>query len=223
MIIQNNKGNVLFIILIAVALFAALSYVVSSSFRGGTSGITDEKARVAAGELLRKMDEISQGFHFLWTQRECSMDDISFQHPATAPHDCDIFHPDGASISYPDNLLDYQDNPQSLAGVFRFVNPAYWVSGAQAPNYYVVGLGTTAQELMMRLLYVKKEICENINKLVNPEITVMPSVPETATSPATTGNDPLEAELAGKRKGCRKMFHATLGEAHQAFFVIQEF
>lgn len=220
---ETSRGNVLFIILIAVALFAALSYVVSSSFRGGTSDITDEKARVGAGELLRSMDEISQGFHFLWTQRECSMDDISFEHPATSPHECDIFHPDGAAISYPDNLLDYQDNPQTLAGVFRFVDPAWWVSGGQAGDYYVVGLGTTAQELIIRLVFVKEEICENINKLVNPEIIVMPYVPASATNPAVTGNDPLEAELAGKMKGCRRMFHVTYGDVHQAFFVIQEF
>lgn len=223
MITKNNKGNVLFIILIAVALFAALTYVVSSSFRGGTSDITDEKARVGAGELLRSMDEISQGFHFLWTQRECSMDDISFEHPATAPHDCDIFHPDGASISYPDNLLDYQDNPAHNVGIFTFIDPDLWVNGGGAGDYYVDGLGTTAQELMIRLIFADETICKNINKLVNPEITVMPYVPASATNPVVTGNDPLEAELAGKMKGCRRQFTATYGDIHQIFFVIQEF
>lgn len=224
MITHTNKGNVLFIILIAVALFAALSYAVSSSFRGGTGNITDEKARVAAGEILRSMDEISQGFHFLWTQRECSMDDISFEHPATSPHDCDIFHPDGAAISYPDNVLEYQQEspPPTHAGVFKFVDPAWWVSGGQAGDYFVVGLGTTAQELMIRLNYADETICKNINKLVNPEITVMPYVPASASNPATTGNDPLEAELSGKMKGCRRMFTAS-GDSHQIFFVIQEF
>lgn len=206
-----------------MALFAALSYAVSSSFRGGTGNITDEKARVAAGEILRSMDEISQGFHFLWTQRECSMDDISFEHPATPPHDCDIFHPDGAAISYPDNLLEYQDNPQTQAGVFQFIDPNLWIAGGNAGDYYVVGLGTTAQELMIRFNFVDETICTNINKLVNPEITVMPYVPASASNPATTGNDPLEAELAGKMKGCRKKFNATYGDVHQIFFVIQEF
>ena len=219
----KNNGNVLFIILIAVALFAALTYAVTNSFRGGGNTISDEQARVDAGELLRDMNAISQGYHYL-SQKGCSIDDISFQHPATAPHDCDVFHPDGAGIDYPSNLSDYQkDAVVAHDGLFKFVDPAWWVSGGSAGDYSVVGLGTTAQELMIRLNYTKEKICTYINKLVNPEITVMPYVPDDATNPATTGNDPLESELAGKRSGCRRMYSATLGHTHQTFYVIEEF
>ena len=107
--------------------------------------------------------------------------------------------------------------------MFRFITPSYWISGGAAPDYYVVGLGTTAQELMIRLNFADENICKYINKLVNPEITVIPYAPASASNPATTGNDPLEAELAGKMKGCRRMFNATYGDLYQIFFVIQEF
>lgn len=51
--VNTQNGNVLFLILIAVALFAALSYVVAQSSRSGSGDTSRTKAELAASEILQ--------------------------------------------------------------------------------------------------------------------------------------------------------------------------
>lgn len=56
---NKSAGNVLFLILIAVALFAALSYVVTQSTRTSGRDVSAEKAKLAASQYLQKINEFS--------------------------------------------------------------------------------------------------------------------------------------------------------------------
>jgi len=61
MISNQQSGNVLFFLLIAVALFAALSYVVTQSSRVGAGSISNEKANLLAAGLINNMVTFEQG------------------------------------------------------------------------------------------------------------------------------------------------------------------
>lgn len=218
--IQSTKGNVLFIILIAVALFAALSYAVSKSFRGGAGTISSEQARVSAGELLRSMQAIKDGYAYLWNQQGCSIDEISFIKAGKAGADdfdalspkgdasCDIFDSvEGAGIAYPENLSKYQDNPAANNdGKFVFNFPGY------NNTRIVTNLGTAAADHTIILTFVTQKICENINKLLKYDDFINDFV----DSGVTIGDD--YADFAGKTAGCR-----LNGTIYQVFFVLQEF
>ena len=63
MISKPESGNVLFIILIAVALFGALNFVVGNMLRGGNpQAISEQKASILADEILAQARDIDRLF-----------------------------------------------------------------------------------------------------------------------------------------------------------------
>lgn len=97
---SKNAGNVLFLILIAVALFAALSYAVTSSSRSGTGSTTKEKAQLSQGVIDSYTSAINAGTLRL-QMRGCTS--IDYTPPAgwgAEDHKCHLFHPDGGGVIY---------------------------------------------------------------------------------------------------------------------------
>jgi len=220
-----SHGNVLFIILIAVALFAALSYAVSSSFRGGTNTISSEQARIAAGELLQGMQGIKGGYDYLWNQQGCSMDDISFQstngdigsvtftdESDDGPTECEIFNPLGAGIAYPGRLAEFQD--AALAGTATG-KLLFWFPGNEPSGTYgVSGLGSASNDHMIWLQSVLPEICTNINKLLKYSGSENDIIDAGNVVGDATGN-----VFQGQKSGCRA--RAT-GGPYDIFFTMQD-
>lgn len=226
LLFMASKGNVLFIILIAVALFASLSYVVSQSFRGGTNTISQEQARVAAGEVLRSMQAIKSGYDYLWNQQGCSIDEISFikagkeigaeDFDASSPkgdESCDIFHPLGGGIAYPENLLQYQNEASAGTAANKFL---FWFTGFNpGGTFRVDNVGTTSNDHIIFLQAVLPEICINVNKTLDYANANDDLIDAGNTLGDATGN-----VFQGQIAGCRAR---AAGGAYDIYYVLQDF
>ncbi len=162
---SRERGNVLFLILIAVALFASLGFAVSNIMRSGNpTTIADEQARIFAGEILDYGRTLRQAIQTLRISNGCSDTDISFEgaaslsyaHTPVADDACKIFDPLGGGLSY------LSPNSQILAtslpsGVFMH---GEFLFG----DLFIEGVGTAGDsELIARLRYLSKNICTAIN------------------------------------------------------------
>jgi hypothetical protein len=99
----RNGGNILFLILIAVALFAALSYAVTATSRSNESSISKDQYKLITSRLDQYAAQIRNGITRVMVMHGCSDTQLNFDTPVwssgsnpNAPSDgrCDVFSPD---------------------------------------------------------------------------------------------------------------------------------
>lgn len=64
---EGQRGNILFLVLLAVVLFAALSYAVTQSQRGAGNDASNEKVQAQAAELMNYFTSIDVGVQRMLT------------------------------------------------------------------------------------------------------------------------------------------------------------
>jgi hypothetical protein len=208
---HSQRGNVLFYILIAVALIASLSYAVSQSSRVGGDAISDQKLELYSGGLLDYSNILSKAVAQL-RLRGCQIGEISFENDidasytnGAAPDDnsCHVFHPNGGGV----NVQPIQDD------AFLATAPGYFFGASmQVQDVGSTCSGTTCVELLFLARDLKSSICLKINDIMG--ITNPSGAPpiETAldftaftgtyTNEETIGDVTASADVAGKRSGC---------------------
>lgn len=78
---SSQNGNVLFLILIAVALFAALSYAITNSTRTNGNGISKEKATAYASQILQFGASMRQTISRMKLSNGCTDSTLDFYTP----------------------------------------------------------------------------------------------------------------------------------------------
>jgi hypothetical protein len=156
----NNKqsGNVLFLILIAVALFAALSYAVTQSTRGGGNA-NDESSLINSAEIIQYAGLLKATVTRLRITNSCQDTEFNFENNVTAVtysnpnapinNGCDVFHADGGDISI--------SEPPLHGGSSWFFSRFLVVNGIE-------GNGTNGVELSALLRDLDEDTCLSINK-----------------------------------------------------------
>jgi len=201
---NHEKGNVLFLILIAVALFAALAFVVAQSTRSGSGGTADEKARLLASQILNYTVSVSTGMNRLLASG-CRLNQINFEREpfdgsnpqyenSESPDGfkCHVFHPNGGAVPYQAPPEDAQNIP--------------FGKSAEMKEYYynlsnqVIGLGTDnlgdfnadSKDFMIIMPYATVEVCRALNKAIHQENGTPPELINTLNVVGFWGGD-LEA------------------------------
>lgn len=196
-----ESGNVLFYILIAVALLAALSFAVAQSGRGSIAQMNEEKSKLLANEIMEYGDIIANAVAQL-RLRGCKPTEISFENPekagyanAGAPADktCNIFDPAGGGVTY----RAFEDFSPSG-------NETYFRTGVK--DVENTGLPNEA-DLWLRVISTDgsatskaKQICFQINKKLSlgtddnlGTVAFEPVIDETWADTDFTGTFPVSA------------------------------
>jgi len=159
--IKSQNGNVLLIILIAIALIAALIAAIQGS-SSNNAHIDREALILHASQVRQYANEMERGIHFIM-QNGVSENDIRFSHPL-------------AATAYGDLAADSDKSDQIFAragGGVRYKNPPEGVNNGDMWEFYgqtaLPSVGSDNAELVAVLPNVTEEFCSVINMSLNYE------------------------------------------------------
>lgn len=162
--LNNERGNVLFIVFIAVALIAALTAAIQGSNQSETANIDDESLIIRVTEARRYAGEVERGINFV-LNNGFSESDIRFAHPDN--------HPD-----YGDLERDQDPSNQVFhvnGGGAAFRDPPKGINDGSQWEFYggtsVPAMGSDRADLVIVLPNVSQAFCDAINTSVGQENT----------------------------------------------------
>lgn len=195
---KSESGNVIFIILIAVVLFGALSMAVTQSSRSG-GDLSQEQARLYAMELLQFYNAMSNAVSNLINIRGCSENELDFANDVWMRWNSDLLrYPEGHNPNSPANGRCSLFKPEG-AGLKPYVLPE------QASQLYphgpahgqpmvetvaIEGFGTPGRmSIVMRTIFVNEQVCKQFSKLtIGEEVIVNVNTGPSPRWPNYTGN-----------------------------------
>ncbi len=220
---RQDRGNILFLILLAVVLFAALSYAVTNSTRGGGNDASPEKLNLIASQMVQNVHLIEQ--NMMRAQVVDSIPDWGFNtYPAQSTNStctqtsCNIYAYGGRNGGAP-----YYKVPAELAA-----DPS---GGDITPIWYIyrsMGLGTDANDLAITYVGINKGLCNALNTLLQNGVdvtigdTINANVQYTGTltaMPASAGIvGDVNATAIGKKGYCFQLS----GGSYRFHYIVME-
>lgn len=169
MISRTQSGNILFIILLAVVLFAALSYAVTSSMRGGGNDSSSESAETIAATIMQMQANTVNGLQRFLLSSDFTIEEIDMyasgktltgNADSCASDSCNLHHPDGGNVSVP--VL-----PRAAWVGSEPCCSFYLNSDKEIMPYYLItnikGVGTDLPDIAAYYTLLKPSVCTAIN------------------------------------------------------------
>lgn len=192
---MRERGNILFLILLAVVLFAALSYAVTSSMRGGGKSAASEANQGAVAEIMNFNIAVENATQRLMLTNGLKPENVSFvvtskQWPGTTgtignntnctTDACRIFRTEGGGVE----IRSFEK--------YANMQPTGYQNGWPMPGYISYTMlvwpqaGTDLNDVVMIINGMKPEICQEYNTRMG--ITSFPSVGGSWVDPSNTAN-----------------------------------
>ncbi len=169
---DGQRGNALFMILMAVVLFAALAFTFSRGAQQGGENISNRQAELAATDVVTYAQKIERGVQLIMS-RGLSENDISFdsdEDPSYNNTECS-----DNSASNPDDYLRCEKGKlfSTTGAKLTWQKPPSDINNGQ--NYFIginqVGPVTEAADPksldLVLMLPVKPRVCTEINKITS--------------------------------------------------------
>ena len=163
---QSEKGNVLFLILIAVALFAALSYVVTQSTRSG-GGSTEREKNILSSAQMTQYPTALRTSIIRMVLAGVAIENVKFDAPGTGPFNTLstsqlVFHPQGGGATF-------QQAPQELSASGN--SQLAWTYNAEfdVPGIGINGAG--GNDVIAFLPGISSGICRQVNEELGVNVT----------------------------------------------------
>lgn len=172
---NTQSGNVFLFVLLGVALFTALAFVISRGMRSDSAtGISQRQSELAAVDII----DYAQGLERAVTklrQRGVSENDIDFtnafvagySHTPVQPSENKVFERAGGGVSWKDGPPDANDgSPWLFTGATCIPDVGAGGAGCESD-------GVNNEELLAVLPNLKVSVCQEIDKRLG--ITAIPS------------------------------------------------
>ena len=213
--LQNESGNALWFILLAIALLAALTATISRSTDTAEQSGNVERFRIDASDIMRNSASLREAVNSLKLQG-ISENDISFVNTFTSVDysngvcfDCMVFSSSGGGASYRKPNTSWLDSTHS--GDTRYGEWEF--SGTND----VVGVRSTNADLIMYLGYLKENLCTQINTMLG-----IAGIPTDAgfDQTAFTGTFANTADIGGMNGAESGCFEDTSGDRDFTYYQV---
>ncbi len=161
---DSENGNAIFLILVAIALFAGLSYAVTQAKRSNQNAVDTEKAILSSAAMTQYPASLRTSVvRMVFSGKSVST--IKFNRPdnfGDVPEELLLFHPKGGGAPYknpPEDVMAETDQSQGNAQWFVNANwdvPEIGVSDSGAGN-----------DLIAFLPNINQAVCTYVNKEMN--------------------------------------------------------
>lgn len=166
---EAERGNVLFLILIAVALFAALSYAVTSSSRSGGGDANDETNLIGSSTITQYPAAVRTSMIRMQVSKNVATNEMEFNDPSdfdncqtvggTLGANC-VFHPDGGAATFVPGNADVMASGNQTNWIFSSMNEIENVGRSSGTNN--TAAANTA-EVIAFLVGLRQGVCQRIN------------------------------------------------------------